>query len=73
MTFGKLKAPLAVKFLEKGSASGYPMIVTKVFEMVFEGVGMDVKLEVFDDGRGGQTTGLVIPSDVEDNLTFVAV
>jgi hypothetical protein len=41
--------------------------------MVFKGVGVDVKLKVFDDGRGRQTTGLVIPSDVEDNLTFMAV
>jgi hypothetical protein len=31
MTFGKLEAPLSVEVLEEWSASGYPMIVAKVF------------------------------------------
>ena len=36
MTPSKLETTLAVKFLEKGSTSGYPMIIAKIFESVFE-------------------------------------
>jgi len=50
MTSGKLEAALAVKLLEKGSTSGYPMIVAKVFEGTFEGAGGGFKLKVFDNG-----------------------
>ena len=49
MTFGKLKAPLPVEFLEKGSSSGYPMIIAKVFESVFELGNANVKFKVLND------------------------
>ena len=49
MTLGELKTTLAVEFLEKGSASGYPMIISKVFESVFELSNANVKLKVLDD------------------------
>ena len=51
MAFCKLETTYAVKFLEKGSASGYSMIIAKVFESVFKSVGVDIKLEVSDDRR----------------------
>ena len=50
MTFSKLEAPLSVKFLEEGSASGYPMIIAKVFEGTFEGARGGFKLEVSKNG-----------------------
>ena len=53
MTFGKLEASLSVEFLEEGSALGYPMIVAKVFESIFELSNANVKLEVLNDGHGG--------------------
>jgi hypothetical protein len=53
MTFGKLEAPLPVEFLEEGSTSGYPMIIAKVFESMFELSNANVKLEVLNDGHGG--------------------
>ena len=49
MTLGELKTTLAVKFLEKRSASGYPMIIAKVFESVFELSNANVKLKVLND------------------------
>jgi hypothetical protein len=52
MVLCKLEMTFPIKFLEKGSASGYSMIVAHVFEMMFEGVGVDIKLKVSDDGRG---------------------
>ena len=53
MTFGKLEASLSVEFLKEGSVSGYPMIVAKVFESIFELSNANVKLEVLNDGHGG--------------------
>ena len=46
MTSNKLKVALAIKLLKEGSSSGYPMIIAKVFESMFEGVEGDVKLKV---------------------------
>lgn len=49
MTPSELEATFAVKFLEKGSTSGYPMIIAKIFESIFEGRGGDVKLKVLNN------------------------
>jgi hypothetical protein len=49
MTPSKLEATLAVELLEKGSSSGYSMIIAKVFEGKFKGVWVDVKLKVSYD------------------------
>ena len=73
MAFGELKTTFAIEFLEKGSMSGYSMIIAKVFESVFKGIGVNLKLKVSDNGKDGQTAGLVIPGNVEDNLTFMTV
>ena len=53
MTFGKLEAPLPVEFLEKWSASGYPMIIAKVLEGVFEGGDANVKFKALYNGHKG--------------------
>jgi len=45
----KLEVVLAIKFLKERSSSGYPMIITKVFEGMFEGNGGDVKLKVLNN------------------------
>jgi hypothetical protein len=49
ISLGKLEATLPVKFLEKRSMSGYPMIVSKVFEGPFELSDANVKLKVLDN------------------------
>ena len=49
MALSELEAALAVKFLEKGSSSGYPMIIAKVFESVFELGNANVKSKVLND------------------------
>jgi hypothetical protein len=49
MSFGKLEATLSVKFLEKRSTSGYPMIVAKVFEGPFELSDTNVQLKVLNN------------------------
>ena len=49
MTSCKLEALLAVEFLEKGSASGYTMIIAKAFKSKFELSYANVKLEVLDN------------------------
>ena len=49
MALGKLETTFAVKILEKGLTSGYPMIIAKVFEGMFELSNADVKLEVLDN------------------------
>ena len=53
MTFGKLEAPLPVKFLEKRSASSYPMIIDKVFEGVFEGGDANIKFKALYNRHEG--------------------
>jgi hypothetical protein len=73
MALCKLETTFAVEFLEEGLAPGDPMIIAKVLESMFEGVGVDIKLKVSDDGRNWQTTGLMITSNVKHNLTFMAV
>jgi hypothetical protein len=45
MVSGKLEMTLLVKILENGSASGYPMIISKVFESLFELGNANVKLK----------------------------
>ena len=49
------------------------MIIAKAFKGLFEGVGMNLKLKVSNNESNGQTTRLAIPSNVKDNLTFMAV
>jgi hypothetical protein len=53
MAPSELETTFPVEFLEKGSASGYSMIVAKVLESAFELGNANVKLEVFNDGHGG--------------------
>ena len=53
MALCKLKATFPVKFLEKGSTSGYSMIIAKAFESLFELSNTNVKLEVLDDRHDG--------------------
>jgi hypothetical protein len=53
MAPSELETTLPVKFLERGSASGYPMIIAKVLETAFELSNANVKLEVLNDGHGG--------------------
>jgi hypothetical protein len=52
MVLGKLEMMLLVEILEKGLASGYLMIVAKVFKSVFVLGNANVKLEVLNDGHG---------------------
>jgi len=49
MASSKLEMMLVVKLLEKGLASGYPMIIAKVFESMFELDNANVKLEVLNN------------------------
>jgi hypothetical protein len=49
MALSKLETTFLVKFLEKGSASSYPMIIAKSFESAFEGGDTHIKLKVSDD------------------------
>jgi hypothetical protein len=60
MTSSKLEATLAVKLLEKGSSSGYPMIIAKRFKGSFKCIGRDIKSEVVDDGKGGESTRFMV-------------
>jgi hypothetical protein len=45
--------PLEVKFLEKGSTSGYLMIVLEIFQCITEGGKESIKLEVPYNGNEG--------------------
>ena len=49
MASSKLETMLAVKLLEKGLASGYPMIIAKVFEGPFKLSDANVKLKVLNN------------------------
>ena len=49
MTFGKLEALIAVKFLEKGLASNYLITITKVLVSIFEVSNTNVKLKVLNN------------------------
>ena len=49
MMSSELETMLAIKFLEKGSTSGYPMIIDKIFESMFDGHGGDVKLKILNN------------------------
>ena len=51
MPFSKLQSTLGIKLVEKGSRSGYPMIIAKTLEGLYECVGMNLKLEVSDNGK----------------------
>jgi len=44
---------VAVKLLEKELALGYPMIIAKVFESMFELDNANVKLDVLNNGHNG--------------------
>jgi len=50
MASSKLETTLAVKLLEKGLASDYPMIIAKFFESIFELGNANVKLEILNNG-----------------------
>ena len=45
----ELETTLLIKFLEKGTTSGYPMIIAKIFENVFELSNANVKLKVLNN------------------------
>ena len=62
---------LVVKFLEKGSILGYPMIITKVFESEFELSNANIKLKILNDWSNEQEVGFMVSSDVENNLAFI--
>jgi len=49
MPFSKLQSTLAIKLVEKGSTSGYPMTIAKTLKGLYECVGMNLKLEVSDN------------------------
>jgi len=49
MAPSELEMTFVIKFLEKGLMSGYPMIIAKVFEGMFEGIGRDAKLKVLNN------------------------
>ena len=49
MALSELKTTFAVKFLEKGSTSSYPMIIAKVFEGMFELSNANVKLKLLNN------------------------
>ena len=53
ITFGKLESRLPIKFLEKRLASGYPMIIAKVLEDVFEGGDANIKCKGVYNGHEG--------------------
>jgi len=53
MVLGELETTLPVKFLEKGSMSGYSMIVAEVLESMFELGNANIKLEVLNDRHSG--------------------
>lgn len=64
MIFSELEMMFSIKFFEKGSASSYLMIVAQVFEIIFQGVVVDIKLKVSDDRKDRQMMRLVILRDV---------
>jgi len=49
--FSKLQSTLAIKLIEKGLTSGYPIIIAKTLTDLYECVGMNLKLEVSDNGK----------------------
>lgn len=51
MTLCKFKITFSIEFLKKRLILNYSMIVAYVFEMIFEGIKVDIKLKVFDDRR----------------------
>jgi len=54
MPFSKLQSTLAIKMVEKGSTSGYSMIIAKTLEGLYECVRtLNLKLEVSDNGKSG--------------------
>ena len=53
MAPSKLETTLPVEFLEKRSAPGYPMIIAKLFESVFELGNANVKLKVLNSCHDG--------------------
>jgi len=53
MPFSKLQSTLAIKMVEKGSTSGYSMIIAKSLEGLYECVRLNLKLEVSDNGKSG--------------------
>jgi hypothetical protein len=73
MTSSKLEVMLAVEFLEKGSTSGYSMIIAKSFEGSFKCIWRDIKLEILNDGNSGQSMRFMVFGDVKDYLAFMAV
>jgi len=73
MTLCKFKITFSIEFLKKRLTLNYSMIVTHVFEMIFEGIKVDIKLKVFDDRRNRWMIRIVILSDVKDDLTFITV
>jgi hypothetical protein len=69
----KLETMFAVEFLEEGWAPSYLMIIAKVLDSMLEYISVDIKLKISDDRRSLQTMGLMITSNVKDNLTSMAV
>jgi hypothetical protein len=53
MALSELETALSVEFLEEGSTPGYPMIIAKVPESMFELGNANVKLKVLNNGHGG--------------------
>jgi hypothetical protein len=73
MALSELETTFPVKFLEKGSASGYSMIIAKVIESDFELGDANVKLKGLDNRHGGEAAGVMVFGDVEDYLAFSPV
>ena len=49
--FSKLQSTLAIKLIEKGLTSGYPIIIAKTLTDLYECIGMNLKLKVSDNGK----------------------
>ena len=64
MTSSKLRMAFAVKFLEKRSTLGYPMIIAKVFESMLDSFKGDIKLKVSNNWNDGQAVRFMISSNV---------
>jgi len=63
----------AIKLLEKGSISDYPIIIVKVLKSLYEYLEINLKLEVSDNRKSWYIIVLLISSNVKDDIMFIVV
>ena len=69
----KLEVTLMVLILEKELASGYSIIIAKVFESMLESWDMYIKFKVLNNKYEGKTVEFIVSSYIENNLVFIAI